>query len=323
MMEVERIGRFDDVVFQETGRVLRTTGISTIQVNVGLRCNQACTHCHLSASPLRTEMMGQAVMREVIRAAGKVRPQLVDITGGAPEYNPNLPYLLKALKDDGHRVQVRTNLTVLEEEGMDRVITSYLASGVKLVASLPCFYRPEVDSVRGEGVFDRSIRVLKRLNELGFGVDRDLQLDLVFNPEDDLLPGEQSSLQARYKEILGAEHGLAFNDLLTIANMPVGRFRDRLVANGTYERYMDLLRSSFNPRTIDRLMCLSQIDVGWDGEVYDCDFNLALGRRSEGGMRVGDLDPEVLADRRIVTGDHCFGCTAGQGSSCGGALDGR
>lgn len=265
--------------------------------------------------------MGRGTMEEVLRAAAAIRPKLVDLTGGAPEHNPHLTWLVRSLQDAGHPVQVRTNLTVLEETGMDRMMSFYRDSGVKLVASLPCFYRAEVDTVRGDGVFDKSIRVVQHLNELGYGREGDLVLDLVFNPEADFLPGEQKALQARYREILGTDYGIVFNDLLTIANMPVGRFRDQLEANGTLESYDELLRSTYNPRTVDHLMCRSQIDVGPDGRLYDCDFNLASNLPVEGGRHIRDLDLDALVGRRIVTGDHCFGCTAGQGSSCGGALE--
>lgn len=316
------MGTFEGKIQKTINGPLRATSLETIQVNVGLRCNQSCTHCHLRASPARREIMGRKVMEEVLRAASALRPALVDITGGAPEYNPELPWLIRSLIDDGHRVQVRTNLTVLEEPGMENILTFYQESGVKLVASLPCFYRPEVDSVRGEGVFDKSIRVLQRLNAMGFGVEGDLALDLVFNPEADFLPGEQKELQSKYRDILGKDHGIVFNNLLTIANMPVGRFQDQLLENGRKDSYMDLLRSSFNPHTADRLMCRSQIDVAWDGTMYDCDFNLALERPVAGSNRIKDLDPKALIGREIITGENCFACTAGQGSSCGGALDG-
>ncbi len=315
------ISNFSEVVEKEVGGPLRATGLRTIQINVGFKCNQSCTHCHLRASPDRGEMMGRETMEEVLNAAANVRPLVVDITGGAPEYNPHLTWLVRSLKDAGHPVQVRTNLTVLEEKGMERMMPFYRDSGVKLVASLPCFYRPEVDSVRGAGVFDKSIRALQRLNELGYGKDRDLVLDLVFNPEADFLPGEQKALQARYRDILGTDFGIVFNDLLTIANMPVGRFRDQLQKSGALEKYNELLRSTYNPRTVEHLMCRSQIDVGPDGALYDCDFNLASGLPVEGRPHIRDFDLDALVGRRIVTGDHCFGCTAGQGSSCGGALE--
>lgn len=316
------MGAFEEKIRKTIDGPLKATSLETIQVNVGFRCNQSCTHCHLRASPARKEIMGREVMKEVLRAASILRPVLVDITGGAPEYNPELPWLIRSLNDDGHRVQVRTNLTVLEEPGMENLLTLYQESGVKLVASLPCFYGPEVDSVRGEGVFDKSIRVLQRLNAMGFGVERDLSLDLVFNPEADFLPGEQKELQSKYRDILGKDHGIVFNNLLTIANMPVGRFRDQLSEKGAKDSYMDLLRSSFNPNTVERLMCRSQVDVAWDGTMYDCDFNLALGRPVAGSNHIKDLDLKALIGREIVTGEHCFACTAGQGSSCGGALDG-
>ncbi len=313
---------FSERIEQEIGQPLNATCLRTIQVNMGFKCNQSCTHCHVRASPTRTKIMDRRTMEEVIGVVSRVNPRLVDITGGAPEYNPHMPWLVETLIDQGHHVQVRTNLTILEEEGMERMISFYQDSKVHLVASLPCFYRQEVDSVRGEGVFDKSIRVIQRLNRLGYGEDSDMILDLVFNPEADFLPGEQKALEKRYRDILGADFGIAFNSLLTIANMPVGRFYDQLVEKGAYEKYNKLLQSSFNPKTINHLMCRSQIDIGWNGIMYDCDFNLALGLPLEGKNHIRDFDLDSLIDREIITGDHCFACTAGQGSSCGGALEG-
>mgnify|MGYP005834189377 CR=1 FL=1 len=304
------------------GGPLKAGTLRTLQVNVGLKCNQSCTHCHVRASPQRTEMMGRRVMEEVVKAADRVGPQLVDITGGAPEYNRDLPWLIRTLVDAGHPVQVRTNLTALEEEGTDGIARFYRDAGIKLVASLPCYLRPEVDSVRGDGVFDRSIAMLQELNRLGYGQANGPDLDLVFNPEADFLPGEQSMLEARYRDELLANFGIRFSHLLTITNMPVGRFADQLRSKGTMSKYLDLLESSFNPRTVEDLMCRSQVDVGWDGRLYDCDFNLAAGLPVVGGTNVRDLDPDLLTGRRIVTADHCYGCTAGHGSSCGGGAGG-
>lgn len=317
---------FDTKVRKLTGRVLSTNAIETLQVNIGLRCNQRCTHCHVEASPERTELMTRKTMRQVLAAARKMRPRLVDITGGAPELNPDLRRFVTALRKDGHPVQVRTNLTVLLEPCMEKMIRFYKKSGVKLVASLPCYLRPEVDNVRGRGVFKRSLEALRRLNAAGYGKEKGLVLDLVFNPETDFLPAPQAELEKDYHEELG-KLGISFNGLLTITNMPAGRFLKQLRRRGREKSYMRLLKRTFNPDTLGKLMCLSQVDVGWDGTVYDCDFNLARGlpaRLPSNPARrpaIAEYDPARDAMRPVVTGDHCFGCTAGSGSSCGGALE--
>jgi len=318
---------FETRIRQLTGTGLSTRDVRVLQVNVGLRCNQRCTHCHVKASPRRTELMDRRTMREVVAVARKMRPHLVDITGGAPELNPDLRWLVTALRGDGHPVQVRTNLTVLLEPGMDGMMRFYKRSGVKLVASLPCYLRPEVDNVRGRGVFKRSLEALRRLNALGYGREPGLVLDLVFNPEKDFLPAPQAGLEREYREALG-RLGISFNGLLTITNMPAGRFLGQLRRKGRERAYMRLLKSAFNPATLDKLMCLSQIDVGWDGTVYDCDFNLARGLPARlpsgpaGRATIAGYDVDRDARRAVVTGEHCFGCTAGAGSSCGGALQG-
>ena len=320
------MNEFEKKVRALTGRGLSTGVIRTLQVNVGLRCNQRCTHCHVDASPERTELMTRKTMRQVLAVARKMRPALVDITGGAPELNPDLRWLVTALRRDGHAVQVRTNLTVLLEPGMGTIMRFYKTSGVKLVASLPCYLRPEVDNVRGRGVFKKSLEALRRLNAIGYGRDPALVLDLVFNPEKDFLPAPQAELEKEYREELG-RLGISFNGLLTITNMPAGRFLRNIRRKGHERSYMRLLKDKFNPDTLGKLMCLSQIDIGWDGTVYDCDFNLARGlpaRLPSGPQKrpfIADYDPGPDGRRAVVTGEHCFGCTAGSGSSCGGALE--
>jgi radical SAM/Cys-rich protein len=317
---------FEKKVRELTGKGLSTGNVETLQVNVGLRCNQRCTHCHVAASPRRKELMTRETMRQVLAVARKMRPRLVDITGGAPELNPNLRWFVSALRKGGHAVQVRTNLTVLLEPGMENMMRFYKKSGVKLVASFPCYMRPEVDNVRGRGVFDRSLEALKRLNAIGYGKNPALVLDLVFNPEKDFLPAPQADLEKEYREALG-DLGISFNGLLTITNMPAGRFLEQLRRKGRERSYMRLLKGTFNPDTLGKLMCLSQIDVGWNGTVYDCDFNLARGlpaRLPSSPLKsatIGRYDPARDARREVVTGEHCFGCTAGAGSSCGGALE--
>lgn len=312
-------------VEQIRGGPLTARDLGTLQVNVGLRCNQRCTHCHVDASPGRNERMSWRTMLLVLDLARRARPKLVDITGGAPELNPNLKRFIAALRADGHNVQVRTNLTVLLEPAMRGMMQFYRDHGVKLVASFPCYMRPEVDIVRGTGVFEKSLDALRRLNSIGYGKDPALVLDLVFNPEKDFLPAPQSELEEEYRRELDRLK-ITFNSLLTITNMPVGRFRQQLRRQKREESYMRLLTENFNPRTLDRLMCLGQIDVGWDGTIYDCDFNLGLNipsrlpAVSRQRPHVGDFDPARHSTRAITTGDHCFGCTAGAGSSCGGAL---
>jgi radical SAM/Cys-rich protein len=314
---------FDRKVKEVTGVLLEADRLETIQVNVGLSCNQQCRHCHVQAGPKRTELMSWETMRGIVDLARKVRPRLVDITGGAPELNPNLKRFVTALRKEGLNVQVRTNLTILLEPGMEDMIEFYKEAGVKLVASLPCYMRPEVDHVRGRGVFDKSIKALKLLNKAGYGKDERLVLDLVFNHEEDSLPPEQSELQKEYEQVLTNDLGIYFNTVFTITNMPVGRFRTWLREKGKDKEYMKLLRTTFNPETIGMLMCRSQIDIGYDGSIYDCDFNLGLGQRVGFGTptNIKDFDPVKHTKRRIVTTEHCFGCTAGHGSSCGGALE--
>jgi radical SAM/Cys-rich protein len=313
---------FEKRVKKTAGRELFSERLDTLQVNVGFLCNNRCRHCHVEAGPDRRELMDWHTMQFVIAAALRIKPKLVDITGGAPEMNPNLKRFVRALVDEGFRTQVRTNLTILLEPDMKSMIRFYKQSRVKLVASLPCYLRREVDVVRGRGVFDRSIEALRRLNKAGYGSNPELQLDLVFNPESDFLPAEQSALQAEYTETLSREYGIVFNSLITIANMPIGRFNKILRRKGLAQKYDRLLRKSFNGETIDGLMCRSQISVGWDGRVHDCDFNLALGLTVDDSVpsHISEFDHSLYSARRIVTGNHCFGCTAGQGSSCGGAL---
>jgi radical SAM/Cys-rich protein len=267
-------------------------------------------------------MMDWETMQLVVDIVHKIRPELVDITGGAPELNPLLPEFVGGLRKDGHAVQTRTNLAVLLEPRMEEVIGFYRDARVRLVASLPCYTKANVDSQRGDGAYGKSIEALKRLNAVGYGSDPNLKLDLVYNPGGAFLPAEQSSLESDYRENLHKDHGIVFNNVRTITNMPIGRFQRWLRQQNQYERYVRLLRESFNPQTLDGLMCRHQIEVAWDGRVYDCDFNLALRAPITNGVpaHVRDFDIDTYSNRRIVTGEHCFGCTAGHGSSCGGAL---
>lgn len=313
---------FSEIMCNKTGSKLRGLTHTTLQVNVGNRCNQLCYHCHVKATPESENVMSWKTMESILKVAGEVKPELFDITGGAPELNPFLPRFLKSLSNQEHDVQVRTNLTVLQDSGMDEMMDLYKELQIRLVASLPCYLEEDVDHQRGEGVFKDSIEILWKLNELGYGLESELELDLVFNPEGPFLPPEQSQLEATYKEVLLNEYNIHFNNLLTITNMPIGRFQEWLEAQGNATEYQELLVSAFNASTLDRLMCRHQICVGWDGLLYDCDFNLALGLPVvTTPNRVTHFDAISHRNREIVTGPHCFGCTAGSGSSCSGALE--
>ncbi len=315
------MNEFDRHVKDVIGHELTEISLSTLQINIGLRCNQECHHCHLVASPLRKEMMTWETMSQVLDAAAAYPFSLIDITGGAPEMNPNFTMFVTALRGKEYPVQVRTNLTVLYDFDIKKMARFYADHEVQLIASLPCYVEEEVRLQRGEGIFERSIEALKVLNAVGYGTDS-LVLNLMFNPLNPVLPPEQIALEADYHRELLNNFGIRFSHLLTLTNMPIGRFLQHLKTTHQEEAYRKLLRDSFNPETIDRLMCRSQIEVGWDGTLYDCDFNLALGLpiHSSGPLHIKQFDPDSLSKRRIVTGVHCFGCTAGHGSSCGGAL---
>ncbi len=316
------MNEFDRQIEPAVGDVLRSLEIQTLQVNLGLRCNQRCRHCHVSASPERTETMQWSVMEMVLRSASTIQCSLVDLTGGAPELNPNFRRFVRALRMEGHRVQARTNLTALIGSEMEDLPEWLAEHEVQLVASLPCYLEENVCYQRGEKVYEESIAALKRLNALGYGSDPRLNLDLVYNPGGPSLPPEQSALESDYRRELGERFGVFFSHLLTITNIPVGRFLSELRSQSRECEYLKLLRESFNPRTVEGLMCRHQISVGWDGSLFDCDFNLALGHTVDHGApdHISLFRPSVLEKRRIVTGEHCFGCTAGHGSSCGGAL---
>jgi radical SAM/Cys-rich protein len=266
--------------------------------------------------------MNWETMRAIIRHANLLKPRLVDITGGAPEMNPYLGDFIGELTRSGHPVQVRTNLTVLLEKEREDLVQMYRDNWVKLVASLPCYEGAEVDSVRGEGTFDDSVKMLRRLNTAGYGVDDRLQLDLVFNPEHAFLPPNQGQLEETFKNRLEEDFGVVFNNLITITNMPVGRFEEKLRTEGNMDGYMKLLRDGFNPHTLGRLMCRTQISVDYDGTLFDCDFNLAnkMPLKDKPNIKDTFIDLNDLKNRNIVTGSHCFGCSAGEGSSCSGAL---
>jgi len=313
---------FEKQVANTEGNGLHSLRIEILQVNLGLRCNQQCVHCHLEASPDRTEIMDWTTMELVLEAARGAQAQLVDLTGGAPELNPHFCRFVKALREEKHQVQVRTNLTVLLEPGMEKVPQLFRDHKIRLVASMPCYLEENVCAQRGKGAYEKSIEAIKQLNALGYASNPDLSLNLVYNPGGPFLPPSQSALEEDYRRELRSRFGITFTRLLTITNMPLGRFRMQLHRQNQERNYIDLLRKSFNPKTVEGLMCRHQLSVGWEGTLYDCDFNLALRLPVDHGApdHITSFDLIDLTKRRIVTGDHCFGCTAGSGSSCGGAL---
>ncbi len=313
---------FEEKVETSKGAGLWSIQIETMQFNLGLRCNQRCTHCHVSAAPERIESMSWPIMELCLKAAKGVKCKLADLTGGAPELNPNFRRFVKTLRENGIAVQVRTNLTVMTEPEMETIPEWLRDHEVQLVASLPCYLEENVREQRGKKIYEKSIEIIKRLNALGYGIQPNLPLNLVYNPGGPFLPPDQSRLEADYRRELGKRFGIAFTGLLTITNMPIGRFLEKLRHRNQEYEYLRILRESFNPHTIPGLMCRHQISVGWDGSLFDCDFNMALRRPVDHGAphHIKFFESSRLMKRRIVTGNYCYGCAAGCGSSCGGAL---
>ena len=302
---------------------LRRSELSTLQVNLGYRCNQSCSHCHVNAGPTRTEMMAADLLDLIPEVLERRSISCLDLTGGAPELHPGFRDLVRRVRSQGVRVLDRCNLTVLSEPGQETLATFLADHGVGVVASLPCYSASNVDQQRGDGVFERSLQGLRQLNALGYGSGcSDRRLDLVYNPLGAVLPPPQQALEEDYKRELGAL-GVRFDRLLTLANMPIQRFARQLERQGQLMGYQALLREAHNPANLDAVMCRGLVSVDWQGDLYDCDFNQQLGLPAAGqGRHLRDLlDPEALSDDQpIRTADHCFGCTAGAGSSCGGAL---
>jgi len=305
---------------------IRRKKLETLQVNLGYKCNQTCVHCHVNAGPTRTEMMSRETVSEVIAYIKVSGIKTLDITGGAPELNAHFRSLVLAARNLGVHVIDRCNLTVLEQPGQEDTARFLAANEVEIVASLPCYLEENVNAQRGAGVFEASIRALKTLNALGYGRNvSGLVLNLVYNPQGPALPPPQERLEADYHRHLGEHYGVVFNHLYVLTNMPIQRFGSTLISNGQFEHYMALLKNAYQPQNLELVMCRNLISVDWRGYVYDCDFNqmLELPLRLDGRPRVhlrqltnGDLDGNP-----IVVKDHCYGCTAGQGSSCGGALN--
>jgi radical SAM/Cys-rich protein len=298
--------------------------LATLQINVGKVCNQTCTHCHVDAGPDRRESMTYETARQVIEFLAKSEVETLDITGGAPEMNPQFRMLVQEARNLDKQVIDRCNLTILLANGFTDLPEFLAEHQVRVVASLPCYLEENCDAQRGNGVFVKSIEAIRRLNGLGYAQpSASLHLDLVYNPTGLGLPPEQQKLEASYKSELAARYGIQFNNLLTITNMPVSRFLDELLRRGKYEEYLGKLVQSFNPGTLDNLMCRSMLSVDWNGFIYDCDFNQMLDLAiTEGDNRVhiSQLTDNLLSRREIRTANHCYGCTAGCGSSCGGSL---
>ncbi len=303
--------------------VIRRRHVETLQVNLGYKCNQRCLHCHVNASPDRKEMMDRQTLELILPVLKARKISVLDLTGGAPELHEDFRYLVAQASAAGVKVIDRCNLTILFEPGQDDLAEFLAEYRVEVVASLPCYSLENVDRQRGKGVFDKSIAGLQKLNALGYGKDESgLLLNLVYNPQGPSLPPNQQALQADYKRELHDHFGIAFNQLYSLANMPIKRFGSTLVSKGQLQGYMRLLKDNYEADNLDHLMCRSLASVDWQGNLYDCDFNQQLGLSLGGEQRphLRDLLKNDVKNNPIYVADHCFGCTAGQGSSCGGAL---
>ena len=299
---------------------LRRARLQTLQINVGRKCNQTCRHCHVDAAPWRTEMMDAEVARRVGEWIRAHRPAVVDITGGAPELSGHFRYFIETARECGSHVIDRNNLTIIETAAFGWLPEYLAANEVEVVASLPCYREANVNAQRGEGVFEKSIRALRKLNAAGYGTR--LPLNLVYNPLGPKLPPSQTELEADYKTELKRCYGIEFTGLYTIANQPIARFAEDLRRRGEWDSYLELLANSFNPATIEGLMCRSTLSIGWRGEIYDCDFNQMLDMQMRNGkpLYLWDVTPDDIEGWAIQTGAHCLACAAGSGSSCTGAL---
>ncbi len=308
----ERLG--DQKLFAET--------IDILQVNVGKLCNQACKHCHVDASPTRTEIMKREIIDECLRVLREFQIKTLDITGGAPELNPNFRHLVAKARNAGVKVLIRHNLTVTFEKNQQDLPEFFAENETEVVCSLPYFLAQQTDAQRGTGVFEKSIEALRKLNAVGYGIDEKLALNLVYNPVGAFLPPPQTAIEADFRRELKNRYDISFNNLYTITNMPIARFLDWLRRSKNEESYMQKLVNAFNPSTLEGLMCRNLISVDWQGNLFDCDFNqmLELSVKEDLPQTIFDFNPEKLKNRQITTANHCFGCTAGAGSSCGGSV---
>lgn len=305
--------------------LINRTKLETLQVNLGYRCNQQCLHCHVNASPKRKEMMDRATIDDVIAFMQQNNIKNLDLTGGAPELNPHFRYLVQQAVAAGVHVMDRCNLTVLLEIGQEDLADFLAQHKVEIFASLPCYEEGNVDGQRGKGVYQKSIQAIRSLNKLGYACDDpELRLNLVYNPTGPYLPPSQQQLEADYKRELQSQFGIRFNELFTITNMPIMRFGSQLISKGQFDEYMALLKGAYQTQNLDTVMCRSLLSINWQGYLYDCDFNQLLDLPSMIGIKprthIKDITAMQLTDLPINIADHCYGCTAGQGSSCGGAL---
>ncbi|NGZ10050.1 MAG: radical SAM/Cys-rich domain protein [Nitrospira sp. LK70] len=315
--------RFDFRLTQAGIFPLQATGITVFQINVGKLCNQTCRHCHVDAGPDRREAMSLETAEQCVRALAKTDIPTVDITGGAPELNPHFRWLVEQVHGLGRHVIDRCNLSVLLLPSQADLVEFLANHRVEVIASLPSYRASQTDAQRGEGVFEKSMEALRLLNGFGYGrPDSGLTLNLVYNPVGAFLPPKQEAIEAQFKKELRTRHGIEFNRLYTITNMPISRFLEFLIESGNYDHYMARLANAFNPVAAAGVMCRYTLSVGWDGRLYDCDFNQMLDLPVDHGVpaHIRDFDPALLHHRQIVTRNHCFGCTAGSGSSCGGAV---
>ncbi len=310
---------------RQNGDSFRKRKVDVLQINMGKYCNQACLHCHVEAGPTRKEMMTLETVESVLRFLETSDINTVDITGGAPELNPHFDYLVERCVQLGRHVMDRCNLTVIFEPGKDYLPGFFQRNQVEMICSLPCYTEENVDQQRGKGTFEQSIRALQLLNRLGYGfTDTGLELQLVYNPVGAHLPPPQDRLERDYRKILKEEFGIVFNHLFCLTNMPITRFEKFLKLRNEYHQYVELIESAFNPATLDKVMCRNLLSVGWEGSIYDCDFNqmleLPLQDRQGRPLKISDLCANGLENQSIIVGDHCYACTAGAGSSCGGSL---
>lgn len=314
---------FNQTLTQHNLPALTRNKLTDLQINLGYLCNQACEHCHVEAGPKRTEIMTWDTMQKILDWAEKSNIKSVDLTGGAPEMNPNFKRFIIAFKQMGAGIISRCNLTILMEPGYEDLAQWYADNKIKLVSSLPCYTKENVEKQRGKGVFGKSIEALQKLNEAGYARSADLPLDLVYNPGGAYLPPAQASLEQEYKKRLKQDFDIDFSNLFTITNLPIKRFEHFLARTGQLESYQSLLVENFNPCTVDALMCKTLVSVDWQGDVYDCDFNqmLKMPLPGETNKMAWELDANALKGKNIAVAKHCYGCTAGAGSSCGGALD--
>jgi radical SAM/Cys-rich protein len=315
------------LLLQSDFPAIRRGRLETLQVNLGYRCNQSCLHCHVNAGPARKEMMSADTADEVIRYLADSDIRTLDLTGGAPELNPGFRRLVRAARGKGIRVIDRCNLTVLLEPGQEGTAGFLADNEVEIVASLPCYIKENVDNQRGEGVYEHSLEALRLLNRLGYGrYDSGLILNLVYNPQGPVLPPPQPDLERDYRRYLDDHYHILFNHLLTLANVPINRFGSTLISHGEFAGYMELLRTAHRDENLAGVMCRSLLSIDWEGYAYDCDFNQMLGLAApiDGTVKthISRLGGKDLNGNRIRVADHCYACTAGQGSSCGGALDG-